>query len=82
MRLAAEDAIPPGASSKGYTHLSAPWVFLYLFTENAQVLPQVSNYDRCPRKTLRGFKKLLMEAVLSGDTAADKCCFHSGRKEQ
>jgi len=44
--------------------------FLYLFAENRDII-RVSNYDRCnyERNVLRG-TKLLMEAVVSGDTTA------------
>jgi serine/threonine-protein kinase len=72
--LGCEDAIRllKSASSKGYTPAKRTLGFLYLFAENAQVL-QVSNYDRCPHeKNIARGSKLLMEAVLSGDTAAGK----------
>jgi serine/threonine protein kinase len=60
------------ASDRGYTRAKSTLGFLYLFAENQQVL-QVSNYDRCPheKNVLRG-SKLLMEAVLAGDTTAGK----------
>ena len=60
------------ASEKGYAPAKRTLGFLYLFAENEQVL-QVSNYDRCPyEKNVARGSKLLMEAVLSGDTAAGK----------
>jgi eukaryotic-like serine/threonine-protein kinase len=60
------------ASNKGYAPAKRTLGFLYVFAENQQVL-QVSNYDRCPyEKNVGRGTKLLMEAVLSGDTAAGK----------
>lgn len=60
------------ASERGYAPAKRTLGFLYLFAENEQVL-QVSNYEHCAheKNVLRG-SKLLMEAVLSGDTAAGK----------
>ena len=60
------------ASDKGYMPAKRTLGFLYLFAENQQVL-QVSNYDRCPfeKNTGRGIT-LLTEAMLSGDTTANK----------
>jgi serine/threonine-protein kinase len=72
--LGCDDAIRllKSASSKGYPPAKRTLGFLYLFAENEQVL-QVSNYSRCPHeKNVARGSKLLMEAVLSGDTAAGK----------
>lgn len=60
------------ASDKGYMPAKRTLGFLYLFAENKAVL-QMANYDRCPheKNILRG-SKLLMEAVLAGDSTASK----------
>ena len=58
------------ASDKNYVEAKRTLGFLYLFAESPQIL-KVSNYDRCEYKkdVIQG-TKLLMEAVLSGDTTA------------
>jgi len=58
------------ASDKNYVEAKRTLGFLYLFAESPQML-KVSNYDRCEyKKDLIQGTKLLMEAVLSGDTTA------------
>jgi serine/threonine-protein kinase len=60
------------ASNKGYVPAKRTLGFLYLFAENEQVL-QVSNYDRCRHeKNMARGTKLLMEAVLAGDSTAGR----------
>ena len=58
------------ASDKNYVEAKRTLGFLYLFAESAQIL-KVSNYDRCEyqKDAVQG-TKLLMEAILSGDTTA------------
>jgi serine/threonine-protein kinase len=58
------------ASNSNYVEAKRTLGFLYLFAESPQIL-KVSNYDRCQyEKDLGQGTKLLMEAVLSGDTTA------------
>ncbi|HVE60882.1 MAG TPA: protein kinase [Chitinophagaceae bacterium] len=60
------------ASDKDYTPAKRTLGFLYLFAENKEIL-KINNYDHCEyeRNFLKG-SKLLMEAVLSGDSTAKK----------
>jgi eukaryotic-like serine/threonine-protein kinase len=60
------------ASDKGYTPAKRTLGFLFLFGENRSVL-SASNYERCQykRDVAKG-SKLLMEAVLEGDSTANK----------
>lgn len=72
--LACDDAMRllQRASDLGYAPAKRTLGFLYVFGENQNVL-QVSNYDRCPHeKNVARGTKLLMEAVLAGDTSANK----------
>jgi eukaryotic-like serine/threonine-protein kinase len=63
-------ALVKKASDKNYVEAKRTLGFLYLFAESPQML-RVSNYDRCQyEKDLTQGTKLLMEAVLSGDTTA------------
>jgi serine/threonine-protein kinase len=63
-------ALVKKASDKNYVEAKRTLGFLYLFAESPQML-KVSNYDRCQyEKDLTQGTKLLMEAVLSGDTTA------------
>ena len=58
------------AADKNYVEAKRTLGFLYLFAESPQML-KVSNYDRCQyEKDITNGTKLLMEAVLSGDTTA------------
>lgn len=58
------------ASDKNSVEAKRTLGFLYLFAESPSML-KVSNYDRCKyEKDISGGTKLLMEAVLSGDTTA------------
>lgn len=58
------------AGDKNYVEAKRTLGFLYLFAESPSML-KVSNYDRCEyEKDLATGTKLLMEAVLSGDTTA------------
>jgi serine/threonine-protein kinase len=60
------------ASDKKFTPAKRTLGFLYLFAENRAVL-QLNNYHHCEyKKDLLKGSKLLMEAVLQGDTAAKK----------
>jgi serine/threonine-protein kinase len=60
------------AADKGYVPAKRTLGFLYVFAENQQVL-QVSNYDRCPhQKNIARGTRLLMEAVLAGDSTAGR----------
>jgi serine/threonine-protein kinase len=65
-------ALIQSASDKKFTPAKRTLGFLYLFAENRAVL-QLNNYHHCEyqKNTLKG-SKLLMEAVLQGDTAARK----------
>ncbi|MDQ3682013.1 MAG: serine/threonine protein kinase, partial [Bacteroidota bacterium] len=60
------------ASDKDYTPAKRTLGFLYLFAENKDIL-KINNYDRCEyeRNFLEG-SKLLMQAVLKGDSTAKK----------
>jgi serine/threonine-protein kinase len=60
------------ASDKGYTPAKRTLGFLYLFADNEQVL-QLRNYETCQyeKNVFRG-SKLLMEAVMEGDTTAKR----------
>jgi serine/threonine-protein kinase len=60
------------ASDKKYTPAKRTLGFLYLFAENRAVL-QINNYHHCTydKDLLKG-SKLLMEAVLQGDSTAKK----------
>ncbi|HVG14730.1 MAG TPA: protein kinase [Chitinophagaceae bacterium] len=60
------------ASDKKYTPAKRTLGFLYLFAENRAVL-QINNYHHCTydKDILKG-SKLLMEAVLQGDSTAKK----------
>jgi serine/threonine-protein kinase len=60
------------ASDKDYTPAKRTLGFLYLFAENKEIL-KMNNYDRCKyeRNFLEG-SKLLMDAVLKGDSTAKK----------
>ncbi|HYH16544.1 MAG TPA: serine/threonine-protein kinase [Flavisolibacter sp.] len=60
------------ASDKGYTPAKRTLGFLYLFADNEQVL-QLRNYETCQyeKNVFRG-SKLLMEAVVEGDTSAKR----------
>jgi serine/threonine-protein kinase len=63
-------ALVKKASDKNYVEAKRTLGFLYLFAESPQML-KVSNYDCCQyEKDLTQGTKLLMEAVLSGDTTA------------
>ena len=58
------------AADRNYVEAKRTLGFLYLFAESPQML-KVSNYDRCKyNKDVTEGTKLLMEAVLSGDTTA------------
>lgn len=58
------------ASDKNYVEAKRTLGFLYLFAESPPII-KVSNYDRCEyKKDIIQGTKLLMEAVLSGDTTA------------
>jgi serine/threonine-protein kinase len=60
------------ASDKGYTPAKRTLGFLYLFADNEQVL-QLSNYETCQyEKNVFKGSKLLMEAVMEGDTTAKR----------
>jgi serine/threonine-protein kinase len=72
MEIACVEAIElvKKASNSNYVEAKRTLGFLYLFAESPQIL-KVSNYDRCQyEKDLGQGTKLLMEAVLSGDTTA------------
>jgi serine/threonine-protein kinase len=60
------------ASNKGYVPAKRTLGFLYLFADNKDVL-QINNYDQCnyDRNVFKG-SKLLMEAVIAGDTTAKR----------
>ena len=59
-----------GASDRNNVEAKRTLGFLKLFAESPQML-KVSNYDRCEyEKDITNGTKLLMEAVLSGDTTA------------
>jgi eukaryotic-like serine/threonine-protein kinase len=60
------------ASDKGYTPAKRTLGFLYLFADNEQVL-RLNNYETCQyeKNVFRG-SKLLMEAVMEGDTTAKR----------
>ncbi len=60
------------ASDKKFTPAKRTLGFLHLFAENKAVL-QLNNYHHCPyeKNILRG-SKLLMEAVMQGDSTAKK----------
>lgn len=58
------------AGDKDYVEAKRTLGFLYLFAESPQML-KVSNYGRCQyEKNITQGTKLLMEAVLTGDTTA------------
>lgn len=60
------------ASEKGYTPAKRTLGFLYLFADNEQVL-QLRNYETCQyEKDVFKGSKLLMEAVIEGDTTAKR----------
>jgi serine/threonine-protein kinase len=60
------------AGDKDYVEAKRTLGFLYLFAESPQML-KVSNYGRCQyEKNIPNGTKLLMEAVLSGDTTAKR----------
>lgn len=60
------------ASDKGYMPAKRTLGFLYLFAENRDVL-KLNNYDRCNfEKDVYKGSKLLMEAVMNGDSTASK----------
>jgi eukaryotic-like serine/threonine-protein kinase len=60
------------ASDKNYTPAKRTLGFLYLFAENKSVL-QLNNYDRCTYdKDIYKGSKLLMEAVIQGDSTAKR----------
>ena len=70
--IACEEAIDlvKKASDNNYVEAKRTLGFLYLFAESPQIL-KVSNYDRCQyQKNMGEGTKLLMEAILSGDTTA------------
>ncbi|HEX8461682.1 MAG TPA: serine/threonine-protein kinase, partial [Segetibacter sp.] len=59
------------AADKGYTPAKRTLGFLYTFAEDTQTLQQRGYYERCTfTKNTREGTKLLMEAMLSGDTTA------------
>ncbi len=60
------------ASDKGYIPAKRTLGFLYLFADNTEIL-QINNYEQCTydRNVFKG-SKLLMEAVLAGDTTAKR----------
>jgi serine/threonine-protein kinase len=60
------------ASDKGFTAAKRTLGFLYVFADNGQVL-QTQNYHHCTydKNVFKG-SKLLMEAVLEGDTTASR----------
>jgi serine/threonine-protein kinase len=60
------------ASDKDYTPAKRTLGFLYLFADNSDVL-HLSNYDRCEyeKNVVKG-TKLLMQAVVAGDTTASR----------
>lgn len=65
-------ALIKGASDKGYTPAKRTLGFLYLFADNDRVL-QASNYETCQyEKDVFKGSKLLMEAVMEGDTTANR----------
>ena len=58
------------AADRNYVEAKRTLGFLYLFAENPQML-KVSNYGRCQyERDVQQGTRLLMEAVLSGDTTA------------
>jgi eukaryotic-like serine/threonine-protein kinase len=58
------------AADRNYVEAKRTLGFLYLFAESPQML-KVSNYGRCQyQKDVQQGTKLLMEAVLAGDTTA------------
>jgi serine/threonine-protein kinase len=65
-------ALMEKASDRGYSPAKRTLGFLYLFAENRDILA-MNNYNRCTYKknTLRG-SKLLMEAMISGDSTAKR----------
>ena len=71
------------ASDQNYVQAKRTLGFLYLFAENRDML-RVSNYDRCQyQKDVVNGTKLLMEAVLSGDTTARRILnLHQARNSQ
>ncbi|MEO6069255.1 MAG: serine/threonine-protein kinase [Chitinophagaceae bacterium] len=60
------------ASDKGYAPATRTLGFLYIFADNKEVL-QLNDYEQCTyeRNVYKG-TRLLMEAILSGDTTARK----------
>ncbi|MCU7552031.1 protein kinase [Chitinophagaceae bacterium LB-8] len=60
------------ASDSNYTPAKTTLGFLYLFADNRDVL-HLSNYDRCEyeKNVVKG-TKLLMQAVVAGDTTASR----------
>lgn len=71
------------ASDKNYVQAKRTLGFLYLFAENKEII-RVSNYDRCEyHKDVVSGTKLLMEAVLSGDTTARRILnLHQSRSNE
>ncbi len=71
------------ASDKNYVQAKRTLGFLYLFAENKEII-RVSNYDRCNyQKDVIAGTKLLMEAVLSGDTTARRILnLHQSRSNE
>ncbi len=60
------------ASQKGYTPAKRTLGFLYIFARNEDVL-RISNYNHCEyEKSVFKGSKLLMEAVLAGDSTAKR----------
>jgi serine/threonine-protein kinase len=58
------------AANKNYVEAKRTLGFLYIFAESPQML-KVSNYGKCQyQKDVPEGTRLLMEAVLSGDTTA------------
>ncbi|MBA3675778.1 MAG: sel1 repeat family protein [Chitinophagaceae bacterium] len=60
------------ASDKGYIPAKRTLGFLYLFADNTEIL-KINNYEQCTydRNVFKG-SKLLMEAVLAGDSTAKR----------
>jgi eukaryotic-like serine/threonine-protein kinase len=60
------------ASERDYAPAKRTLGFLYLFAENRDVL-HLGNYDRCEyQKDIVKGTKLLMQAVVAGDTTASR----------
>jgi len=71
------------AEEKGYVPAKRTLGFLYSFADDKNILQQNNYYERCTfSKNLTKGPKLLMEAMLAGDTASSRLLDELNAKEQ